>query len=146
MDLGPTSYVNGSVLLDLVKDSKLGRDRKTRLSWVWARIQTAYKRLEVDNRLDSLSLSMFTDPDAMGAVFPRLKCKANEGKYFLVALLEVLQDPLLKDQSDYGTCRLPLFIIEFLLFYLNICPFYNSIFVVFPECFTLTAPDCTSFF
>ena len=113
LDLGPTSYVNGSVLLDLVKDSKLGRDRKTRLSWVWARIQTAYKRLEVDNRLDSLSLSMFTDPDAMGAVFPRLKCKANEGKYFLAALLEVLKNPLIKDESDYGTCRLPLFIIEF---------------------------------
>ena len=49
---------------------------------------------------------MFTDPDATGSVFPKLKCKGNESRYVLLALLGVLRDPLVVEETPYAQSRL----------------------------------------
>ena len=108
LDLGPTAHVNGNVLLELTQDARIpGGSMRERLGWVWHKILEAYPRLGVQNRLDNLSMSMFTDPDSTGSVFPKLKCKANEARHVLPCLLEVLHDDLLFPPRDnHERCRL----------------------------------------
>ena len=101
LDLGPTSHVIGNVFADMVEHPGLGRNQKTRLEWVWAKVQGTYRRLAVDSKLDNLTLNMFLhDGD-----FPRLNCKANETRHVLPRLLDILKDPVVADDSECGRCR-----------------------------------------
>ena len=97
--------MSGNILLDLIRDRRLGANQKSRLEWVWGRIQHYYKELGIQSKLDHLTLSMFTEPDSTGTVFPRLKSKANEPRHLLPCLLEIMRGPLVESHDDYARCR-----------------------------------------
>lgn len=108
LDLGPTGHVNGNSLQDLLELPSLGPNKEARLQWVRGNLKQAYDVLEVENRLDYLTLSMVTDPKSPGTCFPFLKAKANENKYVCACLFLLLQDPLVHDPADdYCVYRLP---------------------------------------
>ena len=105
LDMGPTMHVNGNVLYDLTANTNLGANKQSRLQWAFARIRQAYNDLGIENYLDALTLSMFTDPDSPGTVFIVRKVKANTSRYVLAALLEVLKHPHTYEPGEYAACK-----------------------------------------
>ena len=90
-DLGPCLHVCGNILFDLTRNPNLGDSVDTRMDWVVNHIDVFYGQLGIENRIDSLRLSVFCNPDAPDASFPILKCKANEARHLLPCLLEILR-------------------------------------------------------
>ena len=91
LDLGPSLHVRGNILFDLIRNPNLGDSVDTRMDWVVNHIDVFYGQLDIENRIDSLRLSMFCKPDAPEASFPILHCKANEARHLLPCLLEILR-------------------------------------------------------
>lgn len=94
LDLGPTQHVCGNVLFDFVHNPNFGASVKERLYTVEALIRNTYKHMGVANRLDHLTLNMFSKEGSLTTVFPVLRVKANEGRHLLPVLLHLLlHDP-----------------------------------------------------
>ena len=89
--LGVDQYFLGSVLWLLVYQLSPGRDPQEALNEVWDAILEQYRFQHTPGRFSMMRLSMFSNPTAPRASFPRLKGKGHEVKHLTGPLLEVFK-------------------------------------------------------
>ena len=89
-DLGVMRMFIGSVLTTIVFQQLVGQGSPAeRCAKLWVEIQAIYKDLCIQKRINTLSLSMFCDPNSWKSDYPEISTKASETKHFVQVVLEL---------------------------------------------------------